>query len=362
MKTEEDNQFALDTVSGTSLYVRDAKKRRYDKDSFMCMDRNCGKPVHPVGGDSDRKWHFRHYRVDGDESSAVACQGCGNLESREHLLAKHLLVKHNSHCRYVTNVCPQWRCTNRAYALGSQHMVAEVEIIVVGTKRKADVLLSEAVSKRQRFAIEVFHTHAVDFQKEEDLKAVNVGVLEVRASRVIQMLEKAEHDTRTVYFEVEYCGRELCDDCCMYTMRFGDMFPDYEQWERAWIWEGNRVQRIHHAHLVNNRALEQFVHDTCLQDVFPSYALWEEGWQRHGEESHKKLLLQIAHGRQKAETQRIVEQLNRQKAREQLIEDKWIVHDREQQIAMASEAKRRELDPVDVAGFHSLLRVMNMNF
>ena len=131
-------------------------------------------------------------------------------------------------------------------------------------------------------------------------------------------------------------------------MRLGDIFPDYEQWERGWKREGNRVQMIHHTRLANNRALEQFVRDTCFQDVFEdvflSNALWEEGWQRYGDESHKKLLLQIAHDRQEAEKQRIVEQR--------------IARTREQRIARAREAQRLQLDPEDLEGFRSLLKVL----
>lgn len=283
MNAEEDNQFALDRLSNTSVYVTDAKNRRYAKDSFSCMDSDCGKPVHPVGGATNRKWHFRHYPDDGPIGGIPAkCRGCGNGESRQHLSAKHLLVKHNLHCRYTINVCPKQGCTNRASAYGSQHMMAHVEQNVVGTKRKADVLLSERGSGKQRFAIEVFHTHSVDLQKENDLRSVNVSVLEVCATQVIKMLENKEADTGTVHFKVKHCGREVCDSCCVYEMRFQDIFPSYTQWEEGWRLEGIRVQKLHHAQLAETRASDQFVRDMRFKDVFPSYMQWEEGWHREG--------------------------------------------------------------------------------
>lgn len=172
---------------GRTISADEAKRRRLAKGSLYCLDPLCSTPVFPRVGGAKRP-HFAHY----DKGDAERCGGgIPKGETMEHLLAKHFIAENNRWCYFV-----DWKCgaCKRAHGVrGTWEMQASVEHRVDvggGRSRVADVMLLD--DRGPVYAVEVRQTHAVEPEKEKELRAVGISVLEVDASAVIEEMEMNE--------------------------------------------------------------------------------------------------------------------------------------------------------------------------
>jgi hypothetical protein len=184
------NNFAVRSSTKKRVYVEecDKKKTKFAKGELECID--CGKCVFARTG-KQRVWHFCHF----SEKDGKLCSSTNGGETKEHYEAKHFISKNIHKCAFATEICPT--CSKAEYFVAKvngnpvafQDCKTEVEMKVKGSSRIVDVGVTHKNSGLVVAAIEIFHTHQVDYQKETELKVLGIPVLEV-TTRTTQPFQK----------------------------------------------------------------------------------------------------------------------------------------------------------------------------
>jgi flagellar biosynthesis GTPase FlhF len=206
--TRNGNVFAYDPQKEQLVYIDEAIKGI----EYLCADKECRKPVFFRRGKINQH-HFAH-NISTDTERCVSNNGG---ECKEHYDAKHHIEQHLQEYAFIVEECTD--CKKQKYFTGIYGYVrAKVEGLIQGCKRIADVLVYEDICGIRRIiaAIEVFHTHRVDDEKRGELQALNVPIIEVKATDV---LEERKSDVAKNRSGLKYmihtmdCNYTLCSRC-----------------------------------------------------------------------------------------------------------------------------------------------------
>lgn len=206
-------QFAFCHATQKSVDVNSLRKGTVRKGTFRCLDEECAEPVFARLGHK-RTWHFAHYC----EHASKRCkrEASGGGESEVHLKAKHLIATNVGSIAFIKDKCNMCK-RQRPYA-GTWECEAKVEeriATVPGTVRVIDVMLCTK-GGRPRFAVEVFHTHAVDDDKRYELDKLGLPVIEVDAKHVVSTFSDAVGKTARGLTHLLMCSEtcsRMCEEC-----------------------------------------------------------------------------------------------------------------------------------------------------
>lgn len=169
---------------------------------YTCADPECGKDVFVRRGDVNIA-HFCHH----SEQEKGSCPGRNGGETREHYDSKHLIASHIKQFRFITNRCP--RCGDESvYSCTS----VQVEGLIHGTRRIADILVRDSRTMKHIAAIEILHTHRVDEDKRQDLQNANIVLIEVTTSKINELKQLAD-DGLICAVDTEDCSSDKCYKC-----------------------------------------------------------------------------------------------------------------------------------------------------
>jgi hypothetical protein len=202
-------QVARRIEDGRTVWINDAKRQRIQPRSLVCLNAECHTPVFARTG-SKRKWHFCHYR-DEYKKKCKRDVKFSHGESAMHLICKHFLASENSRCCYVDAVCV--RChVKREVCRYTRGMEAQIEHSIADGKYIIDVALLDKVSKKVVAAVEVFHTHKVDYEKAEYMRQNGIALLEVDTSQIKEVMDKKKGMIclKVVGYDDD---RHVCDTC-----------------------------------------------------------------------------------------------------------------------------------------------------
>jgi hypothetical protein len=94
-------------------------------------------------------------------------------------------------------------------------MEAQVEYPISDGKYIIDVALLDKVCKKVVAAVEVFHTHKVDYEKAEYMRQNGIALLEVQTSQIKEVMDKIKQKEGMICLKVVECDEDkhVCDTC-----------------------------------------------------------------------------------------------------------------------------------------------------
>ncbi len=286
------NTFAI--VSNTKKRIHadecDSKREsKFAKGHFRCID--CGNDVFVRRGQK-RVWHFAHFQ----EDDARKCPHANGGETLEHYQAKHFIANNINKCAFAIERCSS--CKRFRYfvsradgrALFVHQCNAEVEKMVPGTKRVADVAIMHPNTGKVMAAIEVLHTHEVDANKWKECASVGVPILEVTTDE-FQRVRGAWDESSLLQMVTTHMKFTGCDECVLelaWRQELGASVA-FEMWYKQ-IWERYDPQKAAPITQVASKA--PYTHKDVLSDMTEafsneqrqseSYESWYEAtWRMH---------------------------------------------------------------------------------
>ena len=213
------NTFAVVSKTKKRIHADECggkREAKFAKGHFVCVD--CGNDVFVRRGQK-RVWHFAHFR----EDDARECPHANGGETLEHYEAKHFIARNIDKCAFATercNVCRRFKffvSKCEGHALFTQQCAVEVEKVIPGTKRVADVAVMHPKTGRVVAAIEVLHTHEVDANKWKECVSVSVPILEVSTGEVqrVQGTLASSSDQKLLQMVTTHMKFIDCDDCSL---------------------------------------------------------------------------------------------------------------------------------------------------
>lgn len=250
------NCFAVVSRTQKRIHIDECDKKvvKFVKGDLKCID--CGKPVFARTG-RQRMWHFCHFC----EEHENACAQKNGGETVEHYEAKHFISKYIQTCAFAVEKCTSCsriRCFVANIAgrpVFLHECQAEVEMMIRGTKRVADVGITYPVDGTVIAAIEVCHTHAVEEDKRKELQNKKVAILEVTTEEIKRVVQKVKHkhDNLLVFNTTDMKYHE-CDECLLEQAYNGELMQQlqYEGWHEDksyWyyfsVWRFEQERRFH---------------------------------------------------------------------------------------------------------------------
>lgn len=173
--------WGLDLQTGKLIRAEQAQ-RRPGKGRYRCLDERCGRDL-TVARSKHGRQHFRHFRNAHAESCVFySAGGAQTRHSAAQLLLKTLFteaLKLRTAMPLLLFNTPAGPQTVLPFIVAA---TAETEWTCPQTGRRADVALLDAAGQPV-LLIEVWHTHAVDADKERDFAAY--FWIEVEANQVL---------------------------------------------------------------------------------------------------------------------------------------------------------------------------------
>ena len=166
---------AIDRDSGKSILIADVPINNKRKGAFLCFDSSCRMPVFARRGEV-KAHHFAHY----PNSQGLQCNGNSHGESETHVMCKNWVAVNFHRIRSGEEECSDCEEVRYLPLTAQSDTVAEIEAKVPGCKRVADVMLTSKLLPSRSYmtqregalhqiAIEIFHTHATDQDKYDEL-------------------------------------------------------------------------------------------------------------------------------------------------------------------------------------------------
>jgi hypothetical protein len=201
--------FAIDAATGKSVAITQVQRHgKRKRGTYVCYDADCRSAVFARLGDV-KAHHFAHY----SSQARTSCKGRSNGESAEHIICKHWVARNSEYLRFGKQECPQ--CNAVVYESLGAGWEAEVEARVAGCKRVVDVMLckTDETGKILRVAVEIFHTHATDDDKYEELAEHGIKFcLEFQTKDILKFDENATAVCEVLTYNRTY---QWCDSCIL---------------------------------------------------------------------------------------------------------------------------------------------------
>jgi hypothetical protein len=131
---------------------------------------------------------FRHhfFCLKGIQTNCELRVGGGGKETMQHLRAKQYLADNANRLHIRTVYCPG--CSGKhTVALGPEAIV-RIEVCAGGSRLRPDVTVE--TKSGEKWALEVFHTHASGKERNDRLQDMGYRVAEFRATTVIDLCER----------------------------------------------------------------------------------------------------------------------------------------------------------------------------
>lgn len=213
MKKKDDRQYARDS-EGTWVNAKTECSKRKREYFCECPEKHRLMLVKPSGLPEIRpiRDHFRHFP--DKTGTKPTCRSCG--ESREHILAKHMLRE-----KYGQYTFKTWSCKKCKKAdVWKPPADGQVKIEVTSTDRlwRYDCMVVE--DNRPVFALEVYHTHMTSAEKVDMTRNDGLGIAEFSADEILNM---KDGECLTNFL----CQTIECQDC----RNIRTLKEQYQQWQ-----------------------------------------------------------------------------------------------------------------------------------
>ena len=200
-------RFAIETDTGKTVAITQLERHgKRKKGAYVCYDSDCRSYVFARLGPV-KAHHFAHYSL----TAQTGCKGKTNGESEEHIICKHWVARNSKYLMLGKQECP--RCNAIVYEGIGEGWESEVEARVPGCKRTVDVMLSkiDKTGEISRLAVEIFHTHATDDDKYDELHKHGIkSCVELTTEDIMQF---NENPTAVCHISTYNRRYEWCDEC-----------------------------------------------------------------------------------------------------------------------------------------------------
>lgn len=205
------HRFAKITKTGEAVCIADVSKH---DGPFQCLDTSCGQELIAHKGDVNA--HYFAHKPDS-KCTLSGKNGGGGGESSEHLYCKIWVAKHLSRCRFHK---PCETCGHPPHNATKPplHEKTHVETEFKIGSYIVDIAVVDDVTQAAVAVVEIFHTHATDAKKFEELyKTVDrAHVHEVKTDELLPLIESIGRNEPIADLTITECltrPRAECTTC-----------------------------------------------------------------------------------------------------------------------------------------------------